>query len=116
MVDTAAKNSYILIKKFRGYSKAKKEFLKNLTFQLAKPAVQACLRLLNQKHTVRDAASQVGFCLPFESKIHSHPMTSHQTKCRVCKKHTRLICNNCGKEVCPQHRKILKSCKCVFCA
>ena len=116
MVDAAANNSYILMKKSGRYSKSKKEFLKNLTFQLAKPAVEARLRLSNQKHTVRDAASQVGFSLPFESSIRPGPTSSRQTRCRICKKHTRSRCDNCGKGVCPQHRKIVKSCKCGFCA
>ena len=69
MLDAAANNSYILLKKSGRYAKSKKAFLKHLTFQLATPAVEARLRLPNQKHTVRDAAAQVGFSIPFESSI-----------------------------------------------
>ena len=115
MLDAAANNSYILLKKSGRYSKSKKAFLKHLTFQLATPALEACLRLPNQKHAVRDAAAQVGFSIPFESSIRPGPTSSHQTKCRVCKKHTRSRCDNCGKGVCPQHQKISKSCKCGLC-
>ena len=103
MVEAAADNSYILIKKSYYYLKTEKKFLKNLTFQLANLVVEIGLRLSNQMHTVRNAAFQVGFCLPFKSTIRSHPTTSRQTRCRVCKKHTRSCCNNCGKGVCRQH-------------
>ena len=115
MLDVAANNLYILLKKSGRYFKSKKAFLKHLTFQLATPAVEARLRLPNQKHAVRDAAAQVGFSIPFESSIRPGPTSSHQTRCRVCKKHTRSRCDNCGKGVCPQHRKISKSCKCGLC-
>ena len=114
MLHAAANNSYIL-KKIWEYSKTKKAFLKHLTFQVATPAVEARLRLPNQKHTVRDASAQVGFSIPFESSIRPGPTSSHQTRCRVCKKHTRSRCDNCGKGVCPQHQKISKSCKCSLC-
>ena len=107
MLDAAANNLYILLKKSERYSKSKKAFLKHLTFQLAKPAVE---RLPNQKHTVRDAAARVGFSIPFESSIRPGPTSSHETRCRVCKKYTRSRCNNCGKGVCPQHRNLSKSC------
>ena len=103
MVDATGNNSYILLKKCGKYSKSKKAFLKHLTFQLATPAVEARLRLPNQKHTVRDAAAQVGFSIPYKSSISPGPTSSHQTRCRVCKKHTRSRCDNCGKRVCPQH-------------
>ena len=79
MLDTAANNLYILLKKSGRYSKSKKAFLKHLTFQLATPAVEACLRLPNQKHTIRDAAAQVGFSIPFEFSICPSPTSSHQT-------------------------------------
>ena len=81
--------------------------MKHLTFQLATPAVEARLRLPNQKHTFRDAAAQVGFFIPFESSIRPGPTCSHQTRCRVCKKHTRLRCDNCGKGVCRNIEKFL---------
>ena len=100
VINAAAENSYILMKKFEKYSKAKKKFLKNLTFQLAKRAVEAHLRFLNQKHAVRDAASQVGFCLSFQSRIRSRPTTSRQKRCRVSKKHTKSCYNNRGKGMC----------------
>ena len=115
MLGAAANNSYILLKKSGRYSKSKKAFLKHLTFQLATPVVEARLRPPNQKHTVRDTAAQVGFSIPFESSIRPGPTPSHQTRCRVCKKHTRSLCDNCGKGVCLQHQKISKSCKCGLC-
>ena len=115
MLDAAANNSYILLKKSGRYSKSKKAFLKHLTFQPATPAVEARLRLPNQKHTVRDAAAQMSFSIPFESSIRPGPTSSHQTRCRVCKKHTRSRCVNCGKECACNIKKFLKSCKCGLC-
>ena len=115
MLDAAANNLYILLKKSGRYSKSKKAFLKHLTFQLATPAVEARLRFSNQKHTIRDAAAQMGFSIIFESSIRPGPTSSHQTRCRVCKKHRRSRCDNFGKRMCPQHRKISKSCKCNLC-
>ena len=77
MLDATANNSYILLKKSGRYSKSKKAFLKHLTFQIITPAVEVRLRLLNQKHTVRDAAAQVSFSIPFESRIRPGPTSGH---------------------------------------
>ena len=73
MVDAAANNAYILMKKCERYSKSKKCFLKNLSFQLAKSAVEYRLRLPKQKYSVRDAAAQVGFSIPTEFNITLRP-------------------------------------------
>ena len=87
MVDAAANNANILMKKCGRYSKSKKYFLKNLSFQLAKSAVENRLRLPKQKFSVRDAAAQIGFSIPTESNITPRPtVSSHQERCRVCKK------------------------------
>ena len=117
MVDAAANNAYYLMKKCGRYSKSKKCFLKNLSFQSAKSAVEHRLRLPKQKYSVRDAAAQVGFSIPTESNITPRPTLSHshQARCRACKKQTRSRCDNCGRGVCPQHRKFVKTCKCEFC-
>ena len=116
MVNTAANNAYILMKKCRRYSKSKKFFLKNPSFQLAKSAVENSLRLSKQKYSVRDTAAQVDFSIPTESDVTSRPtVSSHQARCRVCKKQTRSRCDDCGRGVCPQHRKIVKTCKREFC-
>ena len=80
-------------KKCGKYYKSKKCFLKNLSFQLAKSAVENRLRLPKQKYRVRDAAVQVGFSIPTESNFTPRPtVSSHQERCRVCKKQTRSRC------------------------
>ena len=87
MVDAAANNANILMKKCGRCSKSKKYFLKNLSFQLAKSAVENRLRLPKQNFSVRDAAAQIGFSIPTESNITPRPtVSSHQERCRVCKK------------------------------
>ena len=74
MVDAAANNAYILMTKCGRYSKSKKYFLKNLSFQLAKSADENRLRFAKQKYSVRDAAAQVGFSIPTESNVTPHPL------------------------------------------
>ena len=93
MVDAAANNAYTLMKKSGRYSKSKKCFLKNLSFQLAKSAVENRLRLSIQKYGVRDAAAQIDFSIPTESNVTPCPtVSSHQERCRVCKTQTRSRC------------------------
>ena len=88
--------------------------MKNLTFQLAKPAVEACLRLLYQKHTVRDAASQVGFCLPFESRICSRDTTSRQTNAVFARNTQDHAVITVGKECAHNVKKLLNFVSVVF--
>ena len=93
IVDAAANNAYILMKKCGRYSKSKKYFLKNLSFQLAKSAVENRLGLPKRKYSVRDAAALIGFSIPTESNATPRPtVPSHQKRCRVCKKQTRSGC------------------------
>ena len=93
MVDAAANNAYILMKKFGRYSKSKKCFLKNLSFQLAKSAVENRLRLPKQMCSARDAAAQVVFSILTESNVTPHStVSSHQERCRVCQKQARSRC------------------------
>ena len=93
MVDAVANNAYILMKKCVRYFKSKKCFLKNLSFQLAKSAVENRLRLSKQKYSVRYATAQVGFSTPTESNVAPRPTVfSHQDRCRICKKQTRSRC------------------------
>ena len=93
MVDATDNNAYILMKKCGRYSKSKKCFLKNLSFQLATSAVENRLRLSKRKYSVRDAAAQVGFSIPTELNITPRPtVSSHQERCRVCKKQTQSRC------------------------
>ena len=78
------------MKKCGRYSKTKKCFLKNLSFQLAKSALENRVRLPKQKYSVRDAAAQVSFSIPTQSDITPRPtVSSHQERCKVCKKQTR---------------------------
>ena len=63
LLDTATNNAYILLKKSGTYTCSKKVFLKNLTFDLAQPAVDTRLKLARQKESVKTAAIQMGFSL-----------------------------------------------------
>ena len=65
-----------------------------MTFQQATPAVEAHLKLPNQKHT-RDAAAQVGFFIPFESSIRPAPIKQDAEFARSIRDHVVIIV---GKE------------------
>ena len=97
MVDAAANNAYIMMKKCGRYSKSKKCLLKNLSFQLTKSAVENRLGLAKQKHSVRDAAAQVDFSIPTESNVTPRPTVSSQhARFIVCKKQTLSRCDDGG--------------------
>ena len=119
LLDTATNNAYILLKKSGTYTCSKKVFLKNLMFDLAKPAVDTRLKLARQKESVKTAALQMGFSLtsvPAPQNPNTGASGSNQkTRCRECKKRTRTRCDVCGRGVCPLHRRLVKSCRCLYC-
>ena len=116
IIDAAANNTYILLKKAGEYKLSNKEFLKKLTFDLAKPAVGIRLSLFNQKHNVRSAGVLVGF--PASSVLAEPPntvKTSRVMRCMECRKLIRSRCDDCGRGVCLRHRQLVKTCKCGHC-
>ena len=119
LLDTATNNAYILLKKSGTYTCSKKVCLKYLTFDLAKPAVDTRLKLSGQKESVKTAAIQMGFSLtkvPAPQNPNTGASESNQkTRCRECKKYTRTRCDVCSRGVCPLHRRLLKSCRCMYC-
>ena len=88
----------------------KQKFLKTLSFQMAKPAADTCLAVPNQKHSISDAAAQVGFSVEIKPeeiastsvKFRPNVISSQLAGCRVRKKQTKSRCNDCEKGVCPQ--------------
>ena len=97
IIDAAANNAYILLRKAREYKQPKKAFLKKLTFDLAKSAVGIRLSLFNEKHSVRSAGVLMGF--PAPSVLAEPPNTvkrSHIMRCMECRKLTRSRCDDCG--------------------
>ena len=119
LLDTATNNAYILLKKSETYTCSKKVFLKNLTFDLTKPAVDTRLKLARQKESVKTAAIQMEFSLtsvPAPQNPNTGASGSNQkTRCRECKKHTRTRCDVCSRGVCPLHRRLVKSYRCMYC-
>ena len=88
IVDATANNAPM--EKCRRYFKSKTCFLKNVSFPLAKFAVENRLRLPKQKYSIRDAAAQVIFSIPTESNVTPRlTVTNHQERCRLCRKQTR---------------------------
>ena len=110
VIDAAANNAYILLRKAGEYKLSKKAFLKKLTFDSAKLAIGIRPSLFNQKHSVRSAGVLVGFLAP--SVLAESPNTV-KTSCIMrrikCRKLTCSRCDNCGRGVCPRHRKLIKT-------
>ena len=104
LLDTATKNAYILLKKSGTYTCSKKVFLKNLTFDLAKPAVDTRLKLARQKESVKTASIQMEFSLTSvpatqNPNTGASSRSNQKTRCRECKKHTRTRCDVCSRGV-----------------
>ena len=116
IIDAAANNAYILLRKAGEYKPLKKAFLKKLTFDLAKPAVGICLSLFNQKHSLRSAVVLMEFPAP---NVLAEPPNTVKTRrimrCIECRKLTRSRCDDCGRGVCPRHWQLIKTCKCGNC-
>ena len=116
IIDAAANNAYILLRKPGEYKLSKKAILKKLTFDLAKPAVGIRLSLFHQKHSVRSAGFLVGFPAPSVlAKRLNIVKTSCIMRCMECRKLTRSRCDDCGGRVCPRHKQLVKTCKCGHC-
>ena len=116
IIDGAANNAYILLRKAGEYKLSKKTFLKKMTFDLVKPAVGIRLSLFNQNHSVRSACVLVRF--PAPSVLTEPPntvKTSRIMRCMECRKLTRSLCNDCGRGVCPRHRQLVNIYKCGHC-
>ena len=116
IIDAAVNNAYILLRKAGEYKLSKKAFLKKLTFDLAKPAVEISLILFHQKQSVRRAGVLVGF--PTPNVLIEPPnavKTSRIMRCLECRNLTRSRCDDCGRGVCPRHRHLVKTCKCGHC-
>ena len=116
IIDAAANNAYILLRKAGEYKLSKKVFLKKPTFDLEKHAVRMRLSFSNQKHSVRGAGVQVGFPAP---RVLAEPPNSVKTsriiRCIECRKLACSRCDDCDREICPRHRHLVKTCKCGHC-
>ena len=62
MLDAGANNAFILMQK-SGHRDSRIQFLNQLCLDLAKPAIQARFSDPAQKHSEKDAANQMKFCV-----------------------------------------------------
>ena len=116
IMDAAANNAYISLRKAGEYEQSKKALLKKLAFDLTKSAVEIHLSLFNQKQGVKSADVLVGF--PTLSVLTEPPnavKASRIMRCLECRKLARSRCDNCGRGVCLRHRQLVKTCKCGHC-
>jgi len=110
MINVVINNAFIVM---RGSEKndKKQDFLKQLTFQLAKPYVSN--RKLRGETKV--LAEKLGF-VDTASNIMNHTVQGiRRGGCYRCAKHTRLPCMICRQRVFAQHRKIPKNTYCLEC-
>jgi hypothetical protein len=114
MIDVATNNAYILMKR-NGYSKSKKQFLKQLSFDLAHDYVKTRLAFPRVKHSVRKVAIEVGFVTTSECYEESTNVVKFPRRCVVCQRSTRSSCDVCHKYICPTHRHIIRTSKCSDC-
>ena len=116
IIDDAANNACILLRKAEEYKLTKKAFLKKLTFDLAKPTVGIRLSLFNQKHSVKSASVLVGVsALSVFAEPPNTVKTSRIIRCMKCRKLTRSRCHDCGGRICTRHRQLVKTFKCGHC-
>ena len=113
ILDISALNAFLLLKN-DGYNLSRKQFLKCLSFQLAKDSArQRHDRNPNLPRQIREAACKVGF---LDQEAPASISTSRRVlRCHVCSKNSRSKCDSCGRAICPLHRRVKKSCKCSFC-
>ena len=110
LINVATNNAF-LVMRGNGKSAKKMDFLKKLSYQLAKPYVSS--RKLRGE--TKYFAEKMGF-------IDASANTSNQTvqgvkrgRCYRCMKQTRLACSICRRRVCPQHRKMPRNPYCLEC-
>ena len=104
LIDVATNNAHIIMKR-NGYLHSKKEFMKRLSFNLAKEYVHKRTEANSKlKRSVRLAAVEVGFIQPpaVNLPLSSDPVQTPR-RCHVCRKSTRSVCDQCPKPICGAH-------------
>jgi hypothetical protein len=112
-LDASAFNAFVLLRK-NGYMKSRPDFLRNLTFELAKCHIEHRMTLQRTSRDARQCAITVGVHSP--PGTISLPIPAKTGHCHVCRKTSRSHCEICGKPCCPTHRHALKITKCNLCA
>jgi hypothetical protein len=101
-IDVTTNNAYILMKR-NGYSKSKKQFLKQRSFDLAHDYVKTRQAFPRVKHSVRKVEIEVGFVSTFECYEKSTDVVKFPPRCVECQRSTRYSCDVCYKYICPTH-------------
>ena len=112
MLDIAANNTFILMKK-GGSTSSKKQFLRYVSLQLVESYAKHRFRSNAYLQTsIKEAGQLFGF-LPSPSVI---PQASCKVnRCHVCHKNSRSKCASCGVFICLLHWHFVKSCVCLVC-
>jgi hypothetical protein len=112
MIDVAVNNGFIHIRR-EGYYKSKKDFIRNLSCELARPYAEK--RHSTSKHLSKaatQAAQLFGYVPQLSGGLRA---TTTIGRCYVCSKVSRSRCGSCDVFVCPSHRFFSKMCSCINC-
>lgn len=109
-LDVMTYNSYIMMKR----SCSRKQFLKDLTFELARPYAEKRLRCKYLHKHITQAATLVGYMTPISQMVQQPTLQSSSGRC-LCKRKTRSFCDVCREPVCPEHRILTKTTLCRAC-
>ena len=109
-INVATNNAFLVM---RGNEKSAKkmDFLKKLSFQLAKPYVSS--RKLRGE--TKFLAEKMGFIDAATNTRDQTVQGVKRGKCYRCIKHTLRACSICRRRVCPQHRKMPRNPCCLKC-
>ena len=112
LLNVACNNAHVFLKR-NAYTKSKKEFLRELSVQLAGPfAKQRHLRNRGLHRHIVNAAQLFGFVS--ESAAPS-PVKKKVGRCYMCSTSARGSCDRCGQFICPRHKNVTKATVCSTC-
>ena len=104
MLNIATNNAYILMKKrAQGYALNKSDFIKNLSFQLAKRYVNS--RYPVMKPDLKGLARKQLFVTNVQDNRPAIIQNPSRKRCHMCSKTSRTTCRICNSGFCPQHRR-----------
>lgn len=113
LLDVAAYNAYVVMLK-NGYRGSRSDFLRHLTLQMARPMM--LFRAQQQRVSSNSKTCIRAVCnLVPEMPTASSSVTSNPGHCKLCRKSTRLRCDECSRFCCKSHSFCSKLTKCIDC-
>lgn len=112
VLNVACNNAYIFMCR-DGYTKTKKQFLRQVSLLLSTPFAKERHRRNRgfQRHIVA-AAEVFGFVCP---AVTPPPVKQQIGRCHLCSSVSRSSCDKCGRFACPKHKTSMKKTVCSTC-